>query len=129
MSAQKTYHIPAFDHVFDSFHLVISVFIIIYLILNYLCISGEKGGIWKLCGDLKKEIGGELSLNVTMLQRHDVLMSQRPNVTMLRLYDVQPLSTNVMTFQSRNVEKLRRHRDSSNENFLDIKNKNNENKR
>ena len=67
MSTQNTHHIPAFDHVFDSFHLVISVFIIVYLILGFLCISGEKCGIWKLCGDLKKEIGGELNLNVVTL--------------------------------------------------------------
>ena len=64
MSAQNTHHIPAFDHVFGLFHLVISAFIVVYLILGFLCISGEKGGIWKLCGDLNKEIGGELSLNV-----------------------------------------------------------------
>ena len=55
-SAQNIHHIPAFDNVFGSFHLVISVFIIIYLILDFLCILGEKGSIWKLCGDLKKEI-------------------------------------------------------------------------
>ena len=45
MSAQNTHHLPAFDHVFDSFHLVISVFIALYLTLDFLCISGEKGGI------------------------------------------------------------------------------------
>ena len=72
MSAQNTHHIPAFDHVFDSFHLVISAFIVVYLILNILCISGEKGGIWKLCGDLKKEIGGELSLNIATFSLYDV---------------------------------------------------------
>ena len=67
MSAQNTHHIPAFDHVFDSFYLVISVFIALYLILDFSCISGEKGNIWKLCGDLKKKIGGVLSLNVATL--------------------------------------------------------------
>ena len=72
MSAQKTHHLPVFDRVFVSFHLVISAFIVVYLILTFLCIPGEKGGIWKLYGDLKKEIGGELSLNVVMSQRHDV---------------------------------------------------------
>ena len=45
MSAQNTHHIPAFYHVFGSFHLVISVLIALYLILDFLCISGEKGGI------------------------------------------------------------------------------------
>ena len=63
MSAQNTHHIPAFYHVFGSFQLVISVFIALYMILDFLCISGEKGGIWRLCGDLKKEIG-EPSLNI-----------------------------------------------------------------
>ena len=72
MSAQNAHHIPAFDYVFISFHLVISVFIVVYLILDFLCISGEKGEIWKLCGDLKKEIGGELNLKVSTLQRRDV---------------------------------------------------------
>ena len=76
-----------------------------------LCILGEKGGIWKLCGDLK-EIGKEINLNVVMFQCHDVLMSRRPNVAMLRSYNVQPTSANVTM--------LRRHRDSPNENFLDI---------
>ena len=45
MSAQNTHHIPACEHVFDSFHLVISAIIVVYLILGFLCISGEKGGI------------------------------------------------------------------------------------
>ena len=71
MSVQNTHHIPAFDGVFDSFYLVISAFIVLYLILGFSCISSEKGGIWKLCGDLK-EIGGELSLNVAASQRRDV---------------------------------------------------------
>ena len=72
MSAQNTHHIPVFDHVFSSFHLVISAFIVVYWILCFLCISGEKCGIWKLCGELKKETGGELSLNVMTSQRRDV---------------------------------------------------------
>ena len=46
MSAQNTHHILAFDHVFDLFHLVISVSIIVYLILGFLMyISDEKSGI------------------------------------------------------------------------------------
>ena len=79
----------AFDHIFGSFHLVISAFIVVYLILGFLFILGEKYGIWKLCGDLKKDIGGELSLNVATSQCRDV--------------DVQPTSTNVETFQHRDV--------------------------
>ena len=67
MSAQNTHHIPVFDHVFGSFHLVISVFIVIYLILSFLCISSENGSIWRLCGHVKKEIG-EPSLNVVTSQ-------------------------------------------------------------
>ena len=38
MSAQNTHHIPAFYRFFDSCHLVISAFIVIYLILSFLCI-------------------------------------------------------------------------------------------
>ena len=109
MSAQKSHHIPVFDHVFGSFYLVISAFIALYLILGFSCISGEKGSIWKMCGDLKKEIGGVLSLNIAMLGR--------PNVATLRLYDAQPTSANVTTFQRRDVVMPR---DSLNENFLDI---------
>ena len=71
MSAQNTHHIPAFYHVFGSFHIVISVFTALYLILGFLCISSEKGGIWRLCGDLKKKIG-EPSRNITMLRSDDV---------------------------------------------------------
>ena len=56
MSAQNTHHIPVLDHVFNLFHLVISVFIVVYLILNFLYILGENDDIWKLCRDLKKEI-------------------------------------------------------------------------
>ena len=88
MSAQNTHHIPVFDHVFGSFYLVISA---LYLILGFSCISGEKGGIWKLCGDLKKEIGGELSLNVATFQSCDVLTSRRPNIATLRSYDVHSM--------------------------------------
>ena len=55
-STQNAHHIPMFYHVLGSFHLVISVFIALDLILGSLCISSEKGGIWRLCGDLK-EIG------------------------------------------------------------------------
>ena len=62
--SKNTHHILVFDHVFGSFHLVISAFIVVYLILSFLCISSEKCSIWKLCGDLKKENGGVLSLNV-----------------------------------------------------------------
>ena len=56
MSPQNTHHLPACEHVFGSFHLIISVVIIVYLILGFLCISGEKGGIWRLCGDLKRRL-------------------------------------------------------------------------
>ena len=72
MSSQNTHHIPAFDRVFISFYLVISTFIVVYLILGFLCISSEQGDIWKLCGDWKKEFGGELSLNIAMFIRRDV---------------------------------------------------------
>ena len=72
MSAQNTHHIHVFDQVFSSFHQVISAFITIYLILGFSCISGEKCSIWKLCGDLKKEIAGKLSLNVATLRSYDV---------------------------------------------------------
>ena len=74
MSAQNTHHIPVFYHVFGSFHIVISVFIALYLILGFLCISSEKGGIWRLCEDLKKKIG-EPSPNVVTSQRCKVTMS------------------------------------------------------
>ena len=62
MSAQNTHHIPAFDHIFGLFHLVISEFIVVYLILFFLYISGENDGIWKLCGDLRR----------AQPQRHDI---------------------------------------------------------
>ena len=71
MSGQNTPHIPASDHIFGSFHLVISVFIVVCLILGFLCISGEKDSIWRLCGDVKKEIG-EPSLNAMTFSRCDV---------------------------------------------------------
>ena len=70
-SAQNTHHIPAFDHVFGSFHLVISALIVVYLILVFLCILGEKGGTWRLFEDVKKEIG-EPSLNIATLRRRNV---------------------------------------------------------
>ena len=35
MSAQNTHHILTFYHVFGSFHQVISVFIVVYLILCF----------------------------------------------------------------------------------------------
>ena len=50
---------------------VISVLIVIYLILIFLCISGEKGSILRLCEDMKKDIGGP-SLNVATLKSYDV---------------------------------------------------------
>ena len=56
MSAQNTHHIPACEHVFDSFHVVIRAVIIVYMILGFLYISGEKGDIWRLCGDLKRRL-------------------------------------------------------------------------
>ena len=61
MSAQNIFHIPACEHVFESFHLVISVFIVVYLILVFLCILGEKCGIWRLCGDLKRRLEESLA--------------------------------------------------------------------
>ena len=57
MSAQNTHHILAFYHVFGSFHLVISMFIALYLILGFLCILGENGGIWRPCGGLENKNG------------------------------------------------------------------------
>ena len=57
MSAQNTHLIPACEHVFGSFHVVIREVIIVYMILDFLCISGEQGGIWRLCGDLKRRLG------------------------------------------------------------------------
>ena len=48
------------------------MFIVIYVILGFFCIASEKGGIWRPCGDLKKEIGGEPNLNVATFQRRDV---------------------------------------------------------
>ena len=95
MNALNTHHIPVFDCVFGSFHLVISVFIVIYLILGFLSISSEKCDIWKLCGDLKKKkTGGELSLNVVTFY-----------VATLRLYEVQPTSTHVTTLRRHDVSR------------------------
>ena len=45
MSAQNTHHIPVSEHGFCSFHLLISAVIIVYMILGFLCISGEKFNI------------------------------------------------------------------------------------
>ena len=64
MSAQNTHDLLVFYYVFVSFHIVISVVITLYVILGFLCISGEKGGIWRLYGDLKEE-NGEPSSNIT----------------------------------------------------------------
>ena len=55
MSVQNTHDIPAFYYVFVPFHIEISVVIALYLIFCFLCTTSEEGGIWKLCGDLKKE--------------------------------------------------------------------------
>ena len=85
MSAQNTHYIPVFDRVFGLFHLVISAFIVVYLILTFFCISDQKYDIWNLCGDLKKKIGAPLNLNVATFS----------------LYDVQPTSSNVATLRSR----------------------------
>ena len=41
------------------------------MILGFLYISSEKGGIWRLCGDLKKNIG-EPSPKVATLRSDDV---------------------------------------------------------
>ena len=71
MSAQNTHHIPAFYHAFGSLYLVISVLIVVYMILGFLCILDEKGGIWRLCGDMKKDILGP-NLNVPTLKSYDV---------------------------------------------------------
>ena len=101
MNAQNTHHIPAFDHIFSSFHLGVSAFIVVYLIVRFLCISCEKDSIWKLCGDLKKEIGGELNLNVS--------------IAALRSYDMWPTSANFATLRCRDVAGTHPAR-----NFLDI---------
>ena len=42
MSAQNTHHIPAFDRFFASFHLVISAFIVVYLILGFCAFQVKK---------------------------------------------------------------------------------------
>ena len=71
MSAINTHDIPTFSHVFVSFHIVISVVIALYPILGFLCTSGEKKGIWRLYGDLKKE-NGEPNPNVATFRHCDV---------------------------------------------------------
>ena len=79
MSAQNTHHIPTCKHIFSSFHLVISAVIVVYLILSFLCILGEKSGIWRLCGDLKRR-----------LEESSASTLRHPNVVTLRSYDVKP---------------------------------------
>ena len=71
MSAQNTHDIPAFYHVFISFHIVISVVITLYLLLGFLCTSCEKGGMWRLYEDLKKE-NGKTSSNFAAFRSDDV---------------------------------------------------------
>ena len=68
MSSSNTHHIPAFYHVFGSFHIIISVAIALYLITRLLVHFRGKDGIWRLCGDLEKKIG-EPSPNVATLPR------------------------------------------------------------
>ena len=72
MSAQNTHHIPTIKHAFWSFHTLISVFIALYLIIGFLCISGENDGVWKLCEGLKELIEDPSP------------MSRRPHVATLR---------------------------------------------
>ena len=52
MSAQNTHHIPMFDRVFGSFHLVISAFIVVYMIFGFLCISSEKKEAFGSCVEI-----------------------------------------------------------------------------
>ena len=77
MSAQNTHHIPVFDHVFSSFHLVISVFYRRISDTQLFLLFQVKKVTFGSC----VEIGRELSLNVSTL----------------RSYDVLPISTNVAT--------------------------------
>ena len=72
MNSQNTHHIPVVYHVFGTFHTLISVFIALYLILGYLCILSENGGIWRLCGCFKKQIK-DSSPNVATFQCCDVV--------------------------------------------------------
>ena len=74
MNGQNTHHIPSFYHVFGTFHTLISVFIALYLVLGYLCISGKNCGIWRMYGGLKKQIR-DSSPNVATFQRSDVITS------------------------------------------------------
>ena len=74
---KKTHHIPTFYHVFDSFHSVISVFIALYLILGFLCISGEKSSILRLYESLEKK-NVEPSSNVATLRSDDIPSSISP---------------------------------------------------
>ena len=52
------------------------MFITLYQILGFLCISGDKCGIWRMYGDLKKNIG-EPNLNVETFSRRDVEVVRR----------------------------------------------------
>ena len=54
MSAQNTHYIPVVYHAFGSVHTLISVFIALFFLLGFFCISDENGSIWRLCGGLKK---------------------------------------------------------------------------
>ena len=77
MSAQNTHDLPEFYHIFVSFHMVISVIITLYMIFSFLCTSSEKGGIWMLYRDLKKE-NGEPSSNIVTLRLDVVLVFISP---------------------------------------------------
>ena len=89
MNAQNTHHIPSVYHVFGTFHTLISVFIALYLILSYLCISGKNGGIWSMCGGLKKQIR-DSSPKVATFQHSNIITSRRLNVATLRSEMQQP---------------------------------------
>ena len=45
MSAQSIHHMPTVYHVLGSFHALIRMFFTLYLILGFLCISGENDDI------------------------------------------------------------------------------------
>ena len=70
MSAQNTHHIPVFYHVFSSFHLVISVFIALFLILDFLCIS-EKTATFRGCmEDVATLRLDDVSIFISLTSRH-----------------------------------------------------------
>ena len=92
MSVQNTHHIRVCEHVFGSFHLVISAAIVVYIILGFLCILGEKGGIRRLCGDLKRR-----------LQESSASTSRGSKVATLRSYDTQPTLANIAMLRRRDV--------------------------